>query len=36
MLDKNNLLSLMKVVAKADITAPTSYSWNGENFSYEA
>jgi hypothetical protein len=36
MLDKNNLLSLMKVVAKADVTAPTSYSWNGENFSYEA
>ena len=36
MLDKNNLLTLMKTVAKADNTAPTSYSWNGENFSYEA
>ena len=36
MLDKNNLLALMKTVAKADVSAPTSYSFNGENFSYEA
>lgn len=36
MLDKNNLLALMKTVAKADVTAPTSYSFNGESFSYEA
>ena len=36
MLDKNNLLALMKTVAKADVSAPTSYSWNGESFSYEA
>ena len=35
MLDRNNLLSLMKTVAKADASAPTSYSWNGENFSYD-
>ena len=36
MLDKNNLLALMKTVAKADVTAPTSYSFNGESFSYDA
>ena len=36
MLDKNNLLALMKTVAKADVSAPTSYSFNGESFSYEA
>ena len=36
MLDRNNLLALMKTVAKADVSAPTSYSFNGENFSYEA
>lgn len=36
MLDKNNLLALMKTVAKADVNAPTSYSFNGESFSYEA
>ncbi len=35
MLDKNNLLALMKTVAKADITAPVSYSFNGENYTYE-
>ena len=34
-LDKKNLLTLMKIVAKADNSAPTSYSWNGESFSYE-
>ena len=36
MLDKNNLLALMKTVAKADVSAPASYSFNGESFSYEA
>ena len=36
MLDKNNLLALMKTVAKADVNAPTSYRFNVENFSYEA
>ena len=35
MLDRNNLLDLMKTVAKADASAPVSYSWNGENFSYD-
>ena len=34
-LDRKNLLALMKTVAKADSSAPTSYSWNGESFSYE-
>ena len=36
MLDRNNLVQLMKVVAKADRTAPVSYSFNGESFSYDA
>ena len=36
MLDKNNLVALAKVVAKADPSAPTSYSWKGESLSYEA
>ena len=36
MLDRNNLLALMKTVAKADSSAPSSYSWNNESFSYEA
>ena len=36
MLDKTNLLSLMKQVAKADPSAPVAYSFNGENLSYEA
>ena len=36
MLDRNNLAQLMKVVARADRTAPVSYSFNGENFSYDA
>ena len=35
-LDRNNLVQLAKTVAKADPSAPVSYSWNGENFSYEA
>ena len=33
MLDKKDLVSLMKTVAKADPSAPISYSYNGENFS---
>ena len=36
MLDRNNLLQLMKTVAKADASAPVAYSFNGESFSYEA
>ena len=35
MLDKNNLLALMKQVAKADPAAPVSYSYGGETFSYD-
>ncbi len=34
-LNKNDLLALAKVVAKADSSAPTAYSYNGESFSYE-
>jgi hypothetical protein len=34
-LDRNNLVQLAKTVAKADPSAPVSYSWNGENFTYE-
>nr|DAD78632.1 MAG TPA: major capsid protein [Siphoviridae sp. ctB3v5] len=34
MLDKNNLIALAKQVARADRSAPVSYSFNGENFSY--
>ena len=36
MLDRQNLVALMKQVAKADPSAPTSYSFNGQNLSYEA
>ena len=36
MLDFNNLLQLMKVTAKANSSAPTAYSWNGQSLSYEA
>lgn len=35
MLDKTNLLALMKTVAKADPASPVSYSFNGTNFSYD-
>ena len=35
MLNKNDLLALAKVVAKADSSAPTAYSFNGESFSYD-
>lgn len=34
-LDKMNLIQLAKTVAKADPSAPVSYSWNGENFTYD-
>ena len=36
MLDRQNLLSLMKAAAKADSSAPTAYSFNGHSLSYEA
>jgi hypothetical protein len=35
-LDKNNLVALMKQVAKADPSAPVAYSYNGQNLTYEA
>lgn len=35
-LDRNNLVTLMKQVAKADPSAPTAYSWGGQSLSYEA
>lgn len=35
MLDTNNLLALMKQVAKADPSAPVAYSYGGKNLSYE-
>lgn len=35
MLDMNNLVQLAKITAKADRSAPTSYSFNGESFSYD-
>ena len=34
-LDRINLVQLMKTVAKADPTAPTAYSYNGETMSYD-
>ena len=36
MLDFNNLVQLAKVVAKADPSAPTASSWNGQSLSYDA
>ena len=36
MLDKNNLVQLAKIVAKADPSTPVAYSWNGEILSYDA
>lgn len=36
MLDRKNLVALMKQVAKADPSAPTSYSFGGQTLSYEA
>lgn len=34
-LDRQNLVQLMKTVAKADRSAPVAYSFNGDNFSYD-
>ena len=36
MLERNELLKLMKATAKADNSAPVAYSFNGENLSYDA
>lgn len=36
MLDRTNLLQLMKTVARANPSAPTAYSFNGQSLSYEA
>lgn len=36
MLNFDQLLQLMKVTAKANASAPTSYSFNGQNLSYDA
>lgn len=36
MLDRNNLVALMKQVAKADPSVSTAYSYNGQSLSYEA
>ena len=36
MLDRKNLVALIKQVAKADPSAPTSYSFEGKTLSYEA
>jgi hypothetical protein len=36
MLEFKELLQLMKATAKANASAPTSYSFNGQNLSYEA
>lgn len=36
MLDKNNLVALMKQVAKADPSAPVAYSFGDKSLSYEA
>lgn len=35
MLDKKDLVQLMKTALKADASAPVAYSYNGQNFSYE-
>ena len=36
MLDRQNLVQLMKTVAKADPSAPTAYSFGGQSLSYDA
>lgn len=36
MLERNELLKLMKATAKADRSAPVAYSFNGESLSYDA
>jgi len=35
MLNKKDLVTLAKVVAKANPSSPVAYSWNGENYSYD-
>ena len=35
-LDRNNLVALMKQVAKADPSAPVAYNYNGTQLSYDA
>lgn len=35
-LDRQNLIQLAKVVAKADPSVSTTYSWNGKQLSYDA
>lgn len=35
MLNKNDLVQLMKTAFKADSAAPVAYSYNGQNFSYD-
>ena len=36
MLERNELVQLLKTVAKADSSNPVAYSYNGANYSYEA
>ena len=36
MLDRNNLVALMKAAIKADPSAPVAYSFNGQSLTYEA
>jgi hypothetical protein len=36
MLEYNELLQLIKAAAKANASAPTAYSVNGQNLSFEA
>ena len=36
MLDRNNLVQLAKIVAKADPSAPVAYSWKEDKLNYEA
>lgn len=36
MLDRENLVALTKIVAKADPSAPTAYSFNNQSLSYDA
>ena len=36
MLERNELVKLMKATAKADRSAPVAYSFNGENLTYDA
>ena len=36
MLDRNNLVQLAKIVAKADPSAPVAYSWKDQSLNYDA